>query len=111
MVCNNLPCPICREHASTYIRTHKIQVKTKEEFKLYLYEFHNYVNIKTRKTRASIDILKKYERSIFRKIILCFFQNFKGKKYNNLDFVENMSRDSMLYKLKNWLNINMGQFS
>ena len=47
-ICSNLPCPECRAHASLYMNRIRIDnVKTKEDFRMMLFTFHNSVNSST----------------------------------------------------------------
>ena len=44
-ICNNLPCPTCTDHARRYMNSITLdKIKTKEDFKNILFEFHNKVN-------------------------------------------------------------------
>jgi len=49
-VCNNLPCPICSDHAiNTLKRLKRERIKTKEELIKCIWQFHNFVNERTNK--------------------------------------------------------------
>lgn len=53
-ICNNLPCPTCREHAiSTFKRLKRERVKTKEDLIKCMWQFHNIVNQHTGKPFCS----------------------------------------------------------
>ena len=61
-ICNILPCPICRIHATNYIK--RINIKScpnKESFKIMLYNFHNTVNVRLRKPKYPYHLLDKYK--------------------------------------------------
>ena len=76
-ICQNLPCPICSNHACAYIKKNKIsKVQNKREFIIYLYEFHNYVNIMTKKERVNTKILEKYKTAKMFEICKYFFKRF-----------------------------------
>ena len=50
LVCNNLPCPHCREHASHYLSQVKPHhIDTKEKLKDLFFTFHNDINGRLRK--------------------------------------------------------------
>jgi hypothetical protein len=50
LVCNNLPCPDCREHASHYLSSVKPRhIDTKEKLKDLFFTFHNDINGRLRK--------------------------------------------------------------
>ena len=62
-ICNNLPCPICKSHASKYISTVKHgEINTKERLKLYLFNFHNSVNRHLGYRKYNYNELEKYKR-------------------------------------------------
>ena len=48
--CNNLPCPYCKNHAIDYLRKVKKDISTKSKLKKYLFDFHNSVNARVKKT-------------------------------------------------------------
>ena len=76
-ICNNLPCPICKDHSMKYIRKSNIyKIQTKEEMKNYLYVFHNWVNKKLGKSEPSLSILNLYKKMDFMKVYKFFIQEF-----------------------------------
>lgn len=61
-VCNNLPCPDCRNHAVLSMKnanTHLIQ--TKQDFINFIFMFHNRVNKSINKPEADKLILQRYQ--------------------------------------------------
>ena len=92
IICDNLPCPYCRQNASKYLKINMRNIETKEDLKLFLYRFHNDVNKKLKKKHFSESILNKYKTiNIFKHInglIINFMANtlyhmilINGKKY------------------------------
>ena len=61
IICDNLPCPYCRQNASKYLKINMRNIETKEDLKLFLYRFHNDVNKKLKKKHFSESILNKYK--------------------------------------------------
>jgi hypothetical protein len=58
---NSIPCEICK--VDTVLKFEHLNfntLKTKKEFVFFFYNFHNYVNKKTRKNNFPIKILDKY---------------------------------------------------
>ena len=56
--CSNLPCPDCSEHAKGLLkRAYLDRIQTKDDFKQFLRQFHNIVNIKLDKILLSKDEL------------------------------------------------------
>lgn len=76
-VCNGLPCPYCKQHATNYVsRIPSTSINTKEKLKQTLFKFHNHVNITTGKNQLNISVLEKYKRSNINKILELFMSRF-----------------------------------
>ena len=60
-ICSSLPCPDCSKDA-TYLlnNTNFNQIRTKEDFKLFIFNFHNSVNKKLKKPIYEYTNLDKY---------------------------------------------------
>tara|TARA_B110000114_G_C14766087_1_gene266801 strand:- start:256 stop:549 length:294 start_codon:yes stop_codon:yes gene_type:complete len=59
-----IPCDLCKIDTTQYFENKGFRrIKTKKEFVFFFYEFHNYVNKKTRKNLFPIKILNKYNNS------------------------------------------------
>ena len=77
LICDNLPCPICRKEASTKIRKVNVHnINSKEKLKLFWFNFHNDVNIRLGKKLFTIEEIKKYEKIVMKKAMLWFDKNF-----------------------------------
>ena len=61
-ICTALPCPECSEHAIMFMRNKK-PPETVEQFRLFIWDFHNIVNIHTKKPRVPSDVLLKYNNT------------------------------------------------
>jgi hypothetical protein len=60
-ICKYLPCPDCSADASNFLAKIKVSdYKTKHDFKLMIYLFHNWVNAKKRKPLYHFSSLTKY---------------------------------------------------
>ena len=76
-ICSNLPCPECRAHASLYINRIRIDnVKTKEDFRMMLFTFHNSVNSRLRKPMFKKENLIKYKNGRLDVIFSLFISGF-----------------------------------
>ena len=76
-ICGGLPCPYCRNGALLYINKIPLSsVNTKDKLKKVLFDFHNYVNIKTGKGVQNISILEKYKNANLNKILEFFMGRF-----------------------------------
>ena len=78
LICLNLPCPYCAEHASMLLNKYSLyhKIKNKENLKMFLFEFHNIVNKKTKKIIETNDILNKYESINLNKLLQLWNHNF-----------------------------------
>ena len=63
IICNVLPCPVCREHSSRLLANYKHYglLTTKVQLKRWLWEFHNVVNKKLKKPVFQYSDLDKYK--------------------------------------------------
>lgn len=96
-ICQNLPCPFCKNHAISY--TNKIslnQVRTKEGLKLVLFNFHNYVNKSSNKSELDIGILNKYKlakvNNVFTHFQNRFFISYLGTRQFT-DWIKNALKE------------------
>ncbi len=49
-IVSNLPCPICSSHATSYFKTNHFQrIQTIQQLQLFLFLFHNSVNVRIKK--------------------------------------------------------------
>lgn len=78
-ICYNLPCPSCKNHAIQYLKNKPLLkfVKTKNDFKKYLFYFHNTVNKKKNNPEYDLIILKQYKNYNFAKVINDWLRTFK----------------------------------
>ena len=95
-ICNNLPCPDCREDANKLLKSSNIhKISSKKELISFLCEFHNIINKKLKKNTKNIEEVEKhYSKAILNTIIIRFF-----KIYNNVIYNEKMLADSFRRKL------------
>jgi len=109
IICQNLPCPYCRENASKYLKKIKIKnIKTKEEFKTFLFTFHNHVNKKLKKKEFELSILNKYKLINMFKAYTWFDQNFYGSYIISHDF-NKWRRNLVNIKVKEFFSENWKQ--
>ena len=95
-ICNNLPCPDCREDANKLLKTSNInKISNKKQLISFLCEFHNIVNKKLNKPIKKIEeIEKQYTRAKLNNIVITFF-----KVYNSVIYNEKLLNDSFRRKL------------
>ena len=111
-ICSSLPCPICQHHAMSYLKRINVHsLRKKDQFKRFLFNFHNYANANTHKKTENINILRKYEKGIFINISKYFFQNFYSRQLLLRNFSMQMYEKKILKEIKDWLTKNIGHFS
>jgi hypothetical protein len=73
LICNNLPCPHCKDHAMSYLNKYKnYNFDTKQKLKIFIYTFHNIVNKRLNKKLAPLDVLEKYKTTNLNNILNTF---------------------------------------
>lgn len=79
-ICNNLPCPDCRDHANLFFKKYNInRCNSKELLKNYLFEMHNDVNRRTKKEifdKKDLDI--KYSKINIVNVLNHFFNTYNS---------------------------------
>jgi len=92
LICTNLPCPLCSEHAKRYLDGINFNnITKKQELERHLYLFHNSVNKRKNYPLFSENQLDKYKQVNMKNIINGFV-----KAYNvpNTLTIHSMSRNS-----------------
>lgn len=76
-ICHTLPCPYCKEHASHFVDNYNYnKIKNNEDFKLWLWEFHNTVNVQTGKQPRTVDIINNYAMNDLNKLLIFWNTKF-----------------------------------
>ena len=111
-VCNTLPCPICAEHATNYMKKiHDSSIQTKDDLKLMLFQFHNEVNKRKGYQEFPLSELnKKYEYAVTINVVNSFILTYREKSRNVQMIATEMSRDMILRNIRGWLNSNLIHF-
>ena len=87
-ICNNIPCEICRTHASYKMKlTKDHMINTKEKLINFLFDFHNEVSQRVGNTMFDKTILIKYKTYNIRKGYDYFVKSY-FKKYYSLNFYQ-----------------------
>ena len=112
LLCSNLPCPTCTKHATEYMsKINAKNVKTREDLKNLLFQFHNDVNKRKMYPifeRSKLD--EKYESANTIKIIYYFFHFFNQKEFNISMITNNLYREKASKTMQSWLMKNIGAF-
>lgn len=106
-ICSCLPCPTCREDATQFLKKVNFNfIKTKNDLKIFLYNFHNRINKKTFKPIKGSSILDNFKSlDIFKTVILWskYFHTFNSEAH---DFMEQLQRDNIKENLINFITKN-----
>jgi hypothetical protein len=111
-ICMNLPCPTCMQHATEYItRLNKNSIKNKEDLKIFLFNFHNDVNIRRNVSIFSLKELNdKYSNANTMNIIRHFVEIYQYKNKGFHMISSEIQRQRQLEYLKTWFNNNIQSF-
>jgi hypothetical protein len=111
LVCSNLPCPNCSEHAKMHLdKINFNNIKSKDELIKLLFSFHNIVN-----KRKDFPIFKESELVMYDKIniIICiqmFMLHFSDKSGSYKLMANDLYRMRIIDEVKKWLKDNMIHF-
>ena len=106
-ICSALPCPECAQDATHYLAKVKLhELKSKNDFKNFIYVFHNYVNAKKRKPLFKYINLEVYKRynivSVFNRFI-----SFYHTKGNMRLLSESFQRQLIVKNVREWFSKNI----
>lgn len=111
-ICTNLPCPKCTDHATAYMKRLNIEsIKTKQDWKDFLYKFHNEVN--ARKNFPEFphsELDAKYQKANTVNVINYFLSVYREKSGNVQMIATEMSRMRILRNTQQWLVNNLSCF-
>ena len=112
-ICSILPCPDCRLHATHIINNYRYfhLIKKKVDFKTFVFEFHNLVNIKTGKSIQNKTILENYEKYDFRKATADWYNHFTVNTYDVKLIWEKKERNKVRSDILSILDKNIKHFS
>lgn len=112
-ICNNLPCPECAEHARKELKhLDKSKITNKKELCMYFINFHNKVNVRTKKKIFTFDeFVSKYNTSVTRNVIANFFIVLSKSDHNVKLMTNSFQRSASVLDLKKWLTVNASKFN
>lgn len=106
-ICYCLPCPYCREDARKYLSSFNFKlIKSKEDLKLFLYDFHNHVNKKLDNEQPSYQILDKYKTLDITNVMKLWYQYFTRYGIEAQEFMEGLERDNARNEMYQFITIN-----
>jgi len=112
-ICYNLPCELCSNHAKQYMNKISFStVRTNDDFKRFLFDFHNEVNKRKGYPSYTIERLHtEYKNREIKQTIYEFMFHFQ-KKTRNIHFIsQEMHRQRSVINIKEWFRTNIQHFS
>ena len=111
-ICRNLPCPICSQHAITYLANINIYtIQTKEHLIDFFYTFHNEVNKRKGFAQFPIENLRdKYAKANTLNIINYFLIHLLDKSHSIRMIADDFHRKRLVEDIKKWLGSNLQHF-
>ena len=112
MICSNLPCPDCANHAAMYLNDIRYKnIQTKEQLKHMLWTFHNVVNKKKDFPQFPRDQLEtKYAAYPLIPTLHAFMVKFQDKHRSIRMIADDFHRSKIAEKLKGWFNERISSF-
>jgi len=113
MICTNLPCPDCANHAKIYLDGINFNtIQTKEDLKKMLFNFHNTVNQRKGYPIFSYtDYTAKYSKAITINIIENFMHYFSDRTRSPKLMASDFQRTHIVKYLTTWFQTNLQNFS
>jgi hypothetical protein len=113
MVCNTLPCPICADHATKYMKNiHEHTILTKTDLQNVLWEFHNIVNERKQFPAFPFEQLRpKYSAAITRVVVHKFMIVHANKHSGFRMIADDFYRGRIVKILQEWFVRNIHIFS
>lgn len=112
-ICMNLPCPDCSAHAVQIMsKVSAAQFVSKENLKLFLFHFHNSVNVRTGKQVFTVeDLNSKYSRANTFVVIPYFIKVFSYRNTNVRLLINSFHKDILIKDFIKWMRENNSKFN
>lgn len=114
LICTNLPCPTCSDHARSYLNTINLDsIQTKTQLKDMLFVFHNSVNKKKQYPMFDYtELEEKYSKAITINIIRNFILHYKDSHSSSILMIANdFHRSNIVNHITQWFSKNIHHFS
>jgi hypothetical protein len=107
IICSNLPCPDCSEHAKILLQKSLINnMQSKLHLQEFLRQFHNKVNVRLNKETFTLEqVNEKYKNPRINAIISNFIIVFSKQVYNQRLLMESFHRRQSMTKIINNLKV------
>ena len=112
IICNNLPCPECQDHAKETLKfMKKDSIKSKEDFQKMLWSFHNMVNKRRRIQQFTFEECKEKYATANLDTIASNFTIIWSKQFHVMKLMGNsFNRNRCIEYVKKWLKENSEHF-
>ena len=112
MICTNLPCPICSDHAKEYLKGINFQaIQTKAQCMTLFYQFHNFVNNrKNQPVFPQTQLEETYKTAILNNMLTNFEIAFRDHTYNPKHIYDQHVRSRVLQSFIQWFQKNRASF-
>ena len=112
-ICSNLPCPMCANHATEYLRKINFDaIQTKKDLKDLIFQFHNAVNIRKSYAQFSYaELDAKYTAANTMVVVQHFLAVFQQSHNNGAQInVNTFSKNRALQHMQVWFRSNLQYF-
>ena len=108
MLCANLPCPDCTQHATDSLKNANVRaINSKENITEFIWQFHNKVNARTGKTQFSREEChRKYSLAITRIIFTNFISVFRMNARNDKAMMHSYRRQNSTKVFEKYIYTN-----
>ena len=112
MICSNLPCPNCSQHAKTYLDQTNFQtIQTREQLRTFFWTFHNTVNQRKHIPDFPYSGLgDKYSSAILPNVINQFIAIYTKKTKNVRFLADDLQRTRITNAIKDFYTSNLNAF-
>ena len=113
LTCTHLPCPDCAQHAKEYLdKINFKNIKTKEDLKVMLYQFHNEVNKRKGYPQFEYEKVDEvYSKANTVPILQNFISHFQDRKYRSIKLIAtDLHRSLLCNDFKKWFYNNLQHF-
>jgi|TARA_B100001059_G_C17824417_1_gene580446 hypothetical protein len=112
VICSNLPCPDCTQHAISYLNGVNFNlILSKENLRDMLYNFHNAVNVRKGYPLYPKDqVESKYSRGNLEPIFQEFMKHFLTKSYSFRLIADEIHRKRISNNINEWMKNNRYAF-
>lgn len=113
LICKNLPCPSCADHATKYMQNINFsRIQTKQQLIDLFYEFHNSVSLRKGLPLFNrIDLEQKYAAANTIEIIRNFLAHYADKSRSVRNIAHDFFRQRAVGQVQTWLKNNLHHFS